>query len=101
LISGSVWLCVGAVAGLFSAVQLFAPDVLRNIPVLQMGRVRPTHVNLMLLGFVGALLLGAGLYIVPVMLRTRLHGERLANLSVVLYNLALVGAVVTLPLGFT
>jgi cytochrome c oxidase cbb3-type subunit 1 len=101
LVSSAVWLCVATLAGLASAVQLFSPDVLRNIPFLEFGRVRPAHTNMVLFGFVGLMSIGAGLYIVPVMLRTRLYGQRVANLSLVLYNLALVGAVATLPLGFT
>jgi cytochrome c oxidase cbb3-type subunit 1/cytochrome c oxidase cbb3-type subunit I/II len=94
-------LCVAALAGFLSAVQLFAPDVIRNVGELQMGRVRPVHVNLALLGFVVSLLLGAGLYIVPILLRTRLYSERLANFAMVLHNLAMVGTVVTLAMGLT
>jgi cbb3-type cytochrome oxidase subunit 1 len=101
LVSGSIWLCLATLGGLASAIQLFSPDVLRNIPVLEFGRVRPLHTNLVLFGFVGLMSIGAGLYIAPVMLRTRLHGERLAHLSLWLFNLALLGAVITLPLGFT
>jgi len=101
LVSGAAWLCAAVLAGLVSAIQLFAPDVLRDFAVLQMGRVRPVHTNLVLFGFVSLLGLGAGLYIVPIMLRTRLFGERLAHLSLWLYNLALLGAVVSLPLGLS
>jgi cytochrome c oxidase cbb3-type subunit 1/cytochrome c oxidase cbb3-type subunit I/II len=101
LVSSAVWLCIATLGGLFSAIQLFSPDVLRNIPFLEFGRVRPAHTNMVLFGFVGLMSIGAGLYIVPVMLRTRLYGQRLANLSLLLYNLALLGAVATLPLGFT
>ena len=101
LVSASVWLAVAVLAGLVSAIQLFSPDTLRNVAVLEMGRVRPVHTNLMLFGFVGMMTLGAGLYITPVMLGTRLYGERLANLAMWLHNLALLGVVVTLPLGLT
>lgn len=85
LVSGSIWLCLATLGGLASAIQLFSPDVLRNIPVLEFGRVRPLHTNLVLFGFVGLMSIGAGLYIAPVMLRTRLHGERLAHLSLWLF----------------
>jgi cbb3-type cytochrome c oxidase subunit I len=101
LVSGAVWLCVAVLGGLFSAIQLFSPDTLRNIAVLEFGRVRPAHTNLALFAFVGMMSLGSALYIVPVMLRTRLYGERLANLSMWVYNLAMLGVAVSLPLGYT
>lgn len=101
LVSSAVWMCIGTLWGLTSAIQLFAPDVIRNIPWLEFGRVRPAHTNVVLFGFVGLGLIGAGLYIVPVMLRTKLHGERLANLAMWLWNLALLGAITSLPLGYT
>lgn len=99
--SSAIWFCVAVLGGLFSAIQLFSPDTLRNMALLEFGRVRPVHTNLMLFGFVGMMTLGAGLYIVPVMLRTRLYGERWANLSMWLYNLAMLVVVVSLPLGYT
>jgi len=101
LVSGAAWLAVAVLGGLFSAIQLFSPDTLRNIPYLEFGRVRPAHTNLVLFAFVGMMSLGSGLYIVPVMLRTRLYSERTANLSMWLYNLGMLVTAVTLPLGYT
>jgi cbb3-type cytochrome c oxidase subunit I len=101
LVSGAVWLAVAVIGGLFSAIQLFSPDTLRNIPYLEFGRVRPVHANLVLFAFVGMMSLGSGLYIVTVMLRTRLYSERIANLSMWLYNLGMLVTAVTLPLGYT
>ena len=101
LVSGAAWMAVAVLGGLFSAIQLFSPDTLRNISFLEFGRVRPAHTNLVLFGFVGMMLMGAGIYIVPVMLRTRLHGERLANLSMWVYNAAMVVTAISLPLGYT
>jgi len=101
LVSGSAWFAVAVLGGLFSAIQLFSPDTLRNISFLEFGRVRPAHTNLVLFGFVGMMAVGSGLYIVPVMLRTRLYSERAANLSMWFYNLGILVTVVTLPLGYT
>ena len=100
-VSSAVWMCVGTLWGLASATQLFAPDVIRNIPWLEFGRVRPAHTNTVLFGFVGMMLIGAALHITPVMLRTRLQGERFANLAMWLWNLGLLGGIITLPLGYT
>jgi len=101
LVSSAVWLCVAVLGGLFSAIQLFSPDTLKNIAVLEFGRVRPVHTSLMLFGFVGMMATGACLYITSVMLNTRLYSERLANLSLWVMNLALLGGTLTLPLGIT
>jgi cbb3-type cytochrome c oxidase subunit I len=101
LLSGAAWFFVGTVLGLLSAVQLSAPDLLANIPFLQFGRLRPAHTNAMLLGFVNTTLLGGGLYIVPVLLRTRLHSERLGLAALWLWNLALGCGIIALALGHT
>src|SRR5512143_3322718 len=90
LVSGTVWMAIGTLGGLFTAIQLFSPDTLANISVLEFGRVRPVHTNLVLFGFVGMMTLGAGLYIAPVMLATRLYGERWANGALWLYNAGMV-----------
>ncbi len=101
LISGAAWFCVATLAGLFSAIQLFSPDALRNISFLEFGRVRPVHTNLMLFSVIGMLGIGFGLYVVPVMLRARLYAERLANLSLWMYNIGSLVVVFTLVLGYT
>jgi len=101
LVSSAVWFCVGTLWGMAGAIHLFAPDTFRNIAWLEFGRVRPAHTNLMLFGFASMALLGGGLYVVPVMLRTRLYAERLANAGMWLWNAALLVATISLPLGFT
>ena len=101
LISSAIWFVIATLWGMASAIHLFAPDVFRNIPYLEFGRMRPVHTNLMLFGFVSLALVGGGLYVAPVMLRTRLYGERLANLAMWLWNLALLVGTTALPYGFT
>ncbi len=100
LISASVWMALAVLGGLFTAIQLFSPDTLRNIAVLEFGRVRPMHTNLVLFGFVGLMTLGSCLYIAPVMLSTRLYSERIANLALWIYNLGLALGVFVLPCGY-
>lgn len=101
LVSSAVWMCVATLWGLAGAIHLMAPDTFRNVAVLEFGRFRPAHTNLMLFGFVSMGLMGGGLYVAPVMLRTRLYGERLANAAMWLWNLALLGTTISLPLGHT
>jgi cytochrome c oxidase cbb3-type subunit 1/cytochrome c oxidase cbb3-type subunit I/II len=101
MVSGMVWMAVGATFGLIGGIALAAPESIRNIPWLTFGRVRPIHVNLVTVGFVPTALVGAGLYFVPVLLRTRLYSERMAHLALWCWNLALAAGSVTLALGMT
>ncbi|HOK53269.1 MAG TPA: cbb3-type cytochrome c oxidase subunit I, partial [Armatimonadota bacterium] len=75
LVSGAVWFAVGTSLGLFSAIHLVAPDFFANIAFIEFGRVRPAHTNTVLFGFVTGMLIGAGVYILPKVLNTRLFSE--------------------------
>lgn len=87
LIAGAVWFAVGTLYGLFSAIDLVAPEFFANIPFLVFGRVRPVHTNTVIFGFAANMLIGAGLYYMPALLKTRLWSEKLGWISFVLYNL--------------
>ncbi len=101
LVSGMVWMAIGTTFGLIGGIALAAPDAIRNVPWLVFGRVRPVHVNLVAVGFVPMVLIGAGLYLVPTLLRTRLYGERLAHVGMWLYNAALAIGAIELARGHT
>ncbi|HDY89407.1 MAG TPA: hypothetical protein ENH82_14990 [bacterium] len=87
--------------GLTAAVELVAPDLLGNIAWLQFGRIRPIHVNLVLFGFLVPAFFGASLYFIPILCRTKLYSEKLANFTVLAWNLALAAIVITLMMGIT
>lgn len=93
------WIVVATLYGLTAAIELVAPDALGNIPELLFSRIRPIHVNLVLFGFLTPSLIGSALYLIPVLTQTKLHSERLANLSVLLWNIFTFASVVTLSLG--
>lgn len=101
LVSGMAWMVVGTTFGLLGGISLAAPDALRDIPWLVFGRVRPIHVNLVAVGFVPMALVGAGLYMVPALLRTRLYSERMAMAAMWVWNLAMLLGTITLALGMT
>ena len=87
--------------GLLGATELIAPNLFGNMGGIVFGRVRPTHVNLVLFGFVTPGLLGAAFYFFPRLLRTRLYSEKLGLFTVGAWNLALVALVATLAMGMT
>lgn len=101
-----VWLLVPGVFGLILAFSLYAPALFDGLPLalksyLSFGRLRPAHVNLMIFGWLSQAYAGAILFILPRLTRARLYSERLAHINWWLWNLMIVGAVVTLPMGLT
>lgn len=101
LVAGSVWFLVGTLYGLTTAIHLLAPEFFNNIPWLVFGRTRPIHVNTVLFGFIANTLIGAGLYYVPALLRTRLWSERLGWLSFFFWNITVLSGPFTFSFGLT
>jgi cytochrome c oxidase cbb3-type subunit I len=98
-LSSAVWFVMGTSFGLIDATHMAAPELLGNIPWIVFGRIRPIHTGVVIFGFVGSALLGAALYMVPALLRTPLHSERLGKLSLWVWNASIIAGSVTLSLG--
>ncbi len=98
-LTSAFWFAFATSIGMVAAGYLIAPDFMANIPYLQFGRIRPIHVNLVLFGFVTPGLLAAAHYYVPRLLRTDLFSQKLGLMSVILWNVAVVSAVVSLSTG--
>jgi cbb3-type cytochrome c oxidase subunit I len=104
--SAVFWLIVPILMGFTLSILLFAPpfqDLIPRVwqPYLNFGRLRPAHVNLAIFGWLSQAYAGAIYYILPRLTRTKLFSERLAHLNWWLWNLLLVGALLTLPAGLT
>ncbi len=104
--SSLFWLIVPGIFGLILATLLYVPAFYDNLPLavkpyLSFGRLRPTHVNVMIFGWLSQAFAAAIFYIVPRLTRTRLYSERLANANWWLWQALMVGAVLTLPFGLT
>ena len=100
-LTSAIWLAFGLLFGLTGAIQMVAPDLLPSVAQLSFGRVRPTHINLVVFGFLLSAYFGGFLHVVPAVCRTTLFSERLANFAVWFWNLVVAGIVVALPHGFT
>jgi cytochrome c oxidase cbb3-type subunit I len=100
-LTSGFWMMVATFYGLLGATELIAPDLTANIGGIVFGRVRPTHVNLVLFGFVTPGLLGAAFYYIPRLLGTPLFSEPLGVATAVAWNASLVALVVTLAMGLT
>ena len=101
ILTSAFWMMVATFYGLLGATELMAPDLTANMGGIVFGRVRPTHVNLVLFGFVTPGLLGTAFYFFPRLLRTRLYSEKLGLVTVGAWNIALVALVISLAMGMT
>jgi cytochrome c oxidase cbb3-type subunit 1 len=94
----TVWLVVGTIIGLIASTKLHWPEFL-PYAWLSFGRVRPVHTNLVLFGWSSLVMVGLAFYVVARTSRVALWGPGLARLALALWNLALLGGVVTLLAG--
>jgi cbb3-type cytochrome c oxidase subunit I len=101
IIAGSVWFVVGTIYGLFSAIHLVSPEFFDNIPALVFGRTRAIHVNTVLYGFVGSLLIGLGMYYTPALLKRRIWSEQLGWLSFMFWTLTVLSGPITFSMGMS
>jgi len=92
---------VGFLVGVIIAAQLTWPELNLGIEYLSFGRLRPLHTNAVIFAFGGCALLGTSYYVVQRTCQTRLISDGLAAFTFWGYNLVIVLAVITLPLGIT
>ncbi len=96
-----VYLVVGALVGVFIASQLAWPVLNFDSPYLSFGRLRPLHTNAVIFAFGGCVLMGTAFYTVQRTCGVRLWSDKLAWFVFWGWNLIIVSAVITLPLGIT
>jgi len=96
-----VWGIVGMLVGVLIAAELAWPDLVPAIPWLSYGRLRPLHTNAVIFAFGGCALFATSYYVVQRTCQTRLFGSGLAWFTFWGWQLIILAAVVTLPLGYT
>lgn len=101
MITGAVWFVVGTLYGIIDAIHFVAPEAFSNIGWLVFSRVRPVHINTLLYGFVAQMLVGAALYYIPALLRTRLWSEPLGWASWFFWTLTVLSGPITFANGWT
>ncbi len=95
-----IWGIVGMLVGVIIAAQLVWPD-LNFGPYLHFGRLRPLHTNAVIFAFGGSALFATSYYVVQRTCHTRIFSDGLAAFTFWGWQLIIVLAAVTLPLGFT
>jgi cytochrome c oxidase cbb3-type subunit 1 len=96
-----VWGIVGMLVGVIIAAQLLWPALNFDIPWLSYGRLRPLHTNAVIFAFGGSALFASSYYCVQRTCQARLFSNALASFTFWGWNLVIVLAAITLPLGIT
>src|SRR5574343_562623 len=96
-----VWGVVGMLVGVIIAAQLIWPELIFGIPFLSYGRLRPLHTNAVIFAFGGCGLFAAAYYVVQRTCHVRLFSDKLAAFTFWGWQLVILLAAITLPLGYT
>jgi cbb3-type cytochrome c oxidase subunit I len=96
MLSAALWLVLGVLMGLTLALEFVFPDLFRGVPWLVFSRVRQAHTNTVMFAWLSGGMMGLWLYIVPRLTGRRLWSELLGNVTMLLWNLALLLGIVGL-----
>ena len=96
-----LWGIVGMLVGVFIAAQLIWPALNFDLPFLTYSRLRPLHTNAVIFAFGGCALFATSYYVVQRTCHTSLAFPRLATFTFWGWQLVILLAAITLPLGIT
>ncbi|MBI4951422.1 MAG: cytochrome-c oxidase, cbb3-type subunit I [Myxococcales bacterium] len=96
-----LWGIVGMLVGVIVALELVVPEANLGQFWLTFGRLRPLHTNAVIFAFAGNALFAAVYYSSQRLLKARMFSDALSSLHFWGWQLIIVSAAVTLPLGFT
>jgi cytochrome c oxidase cbb3-type subunit I len=96
-----IWGIVGMTVGVLIAAELIWPTLNFDLPYLSYGRLRPLHTNAVIFAFGGCGLFAASYYIVQRTCQVRLISDKLASFTFWGWQLVILLAAITLPLGIT
>ncbi len=96
-----VWGVIGMAVGVLIAAQLYWPSLNFDVPWLSYGRLRPLHTNGVIFAFGVCGMFATSLYVVQRTCHVRLISDKLAAFVFWGWQVVLVAAVISLPMGFT
>ncbi|MNK11481.1 hypothetical protein D3C87_295230 [compost metagenome] len=96
-----VWGIIGMLVGLLVATQLFSPSMNLGNQYTTFGRIRPLHTNAVIFAFVGNAIFMGVYYSLQRLLKARMFSNALSKIHFWGWQLIIVSAVITLPLGIT
>jgi len=101
IIATLIWGAVGMLAGVFIASQLNFWQMNFQTSWLTFGRLRPLHTNAVIFAFVGNMMFAGIYYSTQRLVKARLASDFLSQLHFWGWQLIIVAAAITLPLGLT
>ncbi|RFA31249.1 cytochrome-c oxidase, cbb3-type subunit I [Alkalilimnicola ehrlichii] len=96
-----VWGVVGMLVGVIIAAQLIWPALNFDVPWLSYGRLRPLHTNAVIFAFGGCALIATSYWVVQRTCQVPLISNKAAAFTFWGWQLVIVLAAITLPLGIT
>jgi cytochrome c oxidase cbb3-type subunit 1 len=96
-----LWGIVGMAVGVLIAAQLAWPELNFGVSWLSYGRLRPLHTNAVIFAFGGCTLFATAYHVVQRTGQVRLFAPRLAWFTFIGWQLVILLAAITLPLGIT
>ena len=92
---------VGMVVGLLLAFMFLFPNLTDGISWLSFGRLRPLHTNAVIFAFVGNAMFAGIYYSLQRLLKARMASDLLSNINFWGWQLIIVAAAISLPLGYS
>lgn len=96
-----LWGIIGMTVGLLVAFQLFKPEANMGNQYTTFGRIRPLHTNAVIFAFVGNGIFMGVYYSLQRLLKARMFNDALSKIHFWGWQLIIVAAAITLPLGLT
>lgn len=92
---------VGMLVGLLAAIQLYYPIFNFDLQYTSFGRIRPLHTNAIIFAFVGNAMFAGVYYSMQRLLKARAFSDTLSWIHFWGWQLIILAAAITLPLGIT
>ena len=96
-----IFAIVGMLAGLWVAIQFYAPAASLNLAPTTFGRLRPLHTNAIIFAFVGNCIFTGVYYSLQRLCKTRMYSDKLSWFHFWGWQAIIAAAAITLLLGFT
>ena len=100
-IATAIFGIVGMLVGVIAALQLIWPEMNLGLAETTFGRIRPLHTNAAIFAFVGNGIFMGVYYSLQRLLKARMYSDLLSRIHFWGWQLIIVAAAVSLPLGFT
>lgn len=100
-VATAIWGIVGMTVGLWAALQLVFPSLNFATAEVSFGRIRPLHTNAAIFAFVGNGIYMGVYYSLQRLLKARMYSDLLSKIHFWGWQLIIVAAAITLPLGIT